>query len=173
MSLILGLAALTLGHCLPTLPTAPKHTADTPRPPAITTPLNTFDDNAPDEQTITALALAAAVYVARSVYAEAVTMPDPAATMVDVCDAFPEIAPQVFRVLDLTPDAAGVLRDAVADRLAAYAAIEAGRVEAGADYSYLFSFLVEQLEKGANPDTIRADAAAAPRRIRELAERAA
>jgi len=123
-----------------------------------------------DEPRITALACA--LYVARAVHAEARKMPDPAATMDDVCDAWPEIAPKVLRVAKTTPELAEVLKDAVADRLWAFTAVEYARVEAGDGYGYIFDLLVEALEKGGDPHVIRAAALDTPQRIRDLAEQA-
>ncbi len=116
--------------------------------------------------------LAAAVFIANAAHTEALTTDNPAATMDDICDAWPDIAPQVTAVTKTTPALAEVLTDAVADRLWAYAAVEYARVEAGDGYGYIFDLLVEALEKGANPHVIRTTALDAPRRIRELAEQA-
>ncbi|MEU5633503.1 hypothetical protein ACH47C_26785 [Streptomyces rishiriensis] len=123
-----------------------------------------------DEPRITALA--AALYVANCTYTEALKMPNPAATLDDICDALPEVMPQVIGVIKTTPELTKVLTDDITDRLWAYTAIEYARAEAGAGYSWVFDVLVEALEKGGNPHTIRADALDVPRRIRELAEQA-
>ncbi|MEH0584482.1 hypothetical protein QA942_10365 [Streptomyces sp. B21-106] len=156
MSLILGLAALTLSHCLP-VPATPK-----PAPPAAVSHAG--------EDHITALA--AALYVANAAHTEACKMPDPAATMDDICDAWPDIAPEVLKVTETTPDQADVLRVAVADRLWAFTAVEHARAEAGDGYGYVFDMFVNALEKGADPDVVRTTALDVPRRLRELAEQA-
>lgn len=166
MITLIGLAALTL-HCLPHLPTTPK-AADIPRPAAITTPRNTVTD---DEETITAHA--AAVYVARAAYRAALEMPDPGATLDDISDALPEVMPEVLAVVKTAAPLTEVLHAAITDRLSAYTAIEHARVEAGDGYGWVFDLLVEQLEKGGDPDVIRTSALDAPRRLRELAEGAA
>lgn len=123
-----------------------------------------------DEPRITALA--AALYVANCTYAEAVRMPDPAATLDDICGALPEVMPKVLRIVAPTPGLSEVLRDALADRLWAYTAIEHARVEAGDGYGYVFDLLVEALEKGADPDIVRTTALDVPRRLRDIAEQA-
>lgn len=123
-----------------------------------------------DEERITALA--AGLFVANAAYAEALKMPNPAATLDDICDAWPEIAPEVLGTTKTPPDVTEVLKGAVADRLWAYTAVEYSRVEAGDGYGYLFDLLVEALEKGADPHAIRETALAAPGKIRELAEQA-
>jgi hypothetical protein len=137
----------------------------------MTTTPDTAIGSADDEPRVTALACA--LYVAKAAYTEARKMPNPAATMDEICDAWPEIAPQVLRVAKTTPEQDEVLKGAVADRLWAYSAVEYARVEAGDGYGYLFDLLAEALAKGANPHVIRTDALAAPRRLRELAEAAA
>ncbi|MET9099619.1 hypothetical protein [Streptomyces antibioticus] len=120
-----------------------------------------------DEPRITALA--AARYVANTTAAEARKTPDPAATMDDICTAWPEVAPQVLRVTKSTPQQAEVLTAAVANWLRAHTAVEHARAEAGDGYGFVFDLLVEGLEKGADPDTIRTTALDMPRRIRNLA----
>ncbi|USQ86999.1 hypothetical protein NFX46_26750 [Streptomyces phaeoluteigriseus] len=117
-------------------------------------------------------ALAAALYVANAAYTEALKMPNPAATLDDICDALPEVMPQVLGVVKTTPELTEVLKDAIADRLWAYTAIEYARTEAGDGYGYVFDLLIEALEKGGDPHVIRADALDVPRRIRDLAEQA-
>jgi hypothetical protein len=117
-------------------------------------------------------ALAAAVYVAGAAYTEARTMPNPAATLDDMCDAWPEIAPQVMQVTKTGPELFPVLKDAVADQLWAYTAIEYARAEAGDGYGYVFDLLVEWLRKGGDPHLVRTTALDVPARIRASAEQA-
>ena len=123
-----------------------------------------------DEPRITALA--AALYVANATYSQALKMPDTAATLDNICDALPEVLPQVLGVVKTTPELTEVLKDAIADRLWAYTAIEYARVEAGDGYGYLLDFLAEKLRAGADPHTVRTTALDVPRRIRDLAEAA-
>lgn len=121
-----------------------------------------------DDERITALA--GALYIADAVYVEALKMPNPAATMDDVCDAWPEIAPEVLQTTKTTPEQADVLKDAVTDRLWAYAAIEYARVEAGDGYGWISDWLVGKLRAGADPHVVRTTALGVPKRLRELAE---
>jgi hypothetical protein len=123
-----------------------------------------------DEPRITALA--GALYVANAAYTEALKMPNTAAALDDICDALPEVLPQVLGVIKTTPELTEVLKDAIADRLWAYTAIEYSRTEAGDGYGYIFDLMVEALEKGANPHDVRTTALDVPRRIRDLAEQA-
>lgn len=160
MSLILGLAALTLTHCLPT-----HHTP----PPATKPAVHQAAETADDERITT---LAAALYTANCAYEQALTTPNPAATLDDMCAAWPDTAPQVLQVAKTTPEHAEALKGAVADRLWAYTAIEYARIEAGDGYSYIFDLMVQSLEKGANPDHVRTTALDVPRRLRELAAQA-
>lgn len=153
MITLIGLAALTL-HCLPHLPTTPK-AADTPRPPAITTPLNTFDDDAPDEQTITAHA--AAVYVARAAYRAALETPDPARALDGISDALPEVMPQVLDIVKVAPPTAEALHTATAERLRAYTVVERARTTWNPDYTYVLDALADGLGRGGDPDSVRAD----------------
>ncbi|MDQ0831923.1 hypothetical protein QF032_003767 [Streptomyces achromogenes] len=150
MSLIIGLAALTL-HCLPHLPTTPKAT-DTPRPAAITAPRNTIND---DEETITALA--AAVFIARAAYREALAMPDPAATLAVIADNLPEVMPEIFAGLDTKPDVAAVILPAVAERVQAFTVVERARTTWDPDYGYVLDVLADGLKKGSDPATVQAD----------------
>jgi len=156
MSIFLGLAALALSHCLPAQ-TTPKTD-----PPAAVTRI--------DEPHITALATA--VWVANAAYKAALESTQPAKSLDNMCDALPEILPKIVSIVRITPELAEVLKDAVADRLWAYTAVEYARTEAGDGYAYIFDLLAEALEKGGDPHTIRTDALAAPKRIRELAEQA-
>ncbi|MFC4500643.1 MULTISPECIES: hypothetical protein [Streptomyces] len=164
MSIILGLAALTLGHCLPTHQT-PAHTPPTAKPT-----VRQFIDQAPDETRITYEAVA--VYLAGKVYDEAVKQDDPAKTLDGIADALPDTMTNVFQTMGTDPEFREVLRPAVADQIWAYTAVEYARVEAGDGYGYLFDFLVEKLRAGADPHTVRATALDVPKRLRELAEAA-
>jgi len=122
------------------------------------------------EQRITTVA--GALCVANAVYAEALTMPNPAATLDNICDVLPEVLPQVIGILRTTPELTKLLTDDVTDRLWAYTAVEHARAEAGEGYGYVFDLLVEALKKGADPHVMRKTALDVPRRIRELAEAA-
>ncbi|HET9326417.1 MAG TPA: hypothetical protein VFQ05_06590 [Candidatus Eisenbacteria bacterium] len=162
MSLLIGLAAFTL-HCFPQMAT------DTPpAKPAV----HQVVDQTPDEQRISLLA--AAVYIARCAYVEALKTADPAATLDEMCDAVAEIVPNICKIVRTPADStfAQTMRAAIADRLRAYSAIEYARIEAGDGYGYLFDLLAESLRKGTDPHVIRTTALDAPRRIRELAEQA-
>ncbi|WP_157878002.1 hypothetical protein [Streptomyces torulosus] len=126
-----------------------------------------------DEQRTTALA--AALWIARYGYAQAITSPNPAARLDDMCDAVAELwdditptLPTEFAGVDL--EFAKTMQAAVADRLWAFTAVEYARIEAGDGYGYLFDLLADGLKGGADPQTIRTAALDAPRRIRELAE---
>ncbi|MFM9652793.1 hypothetical protein [Streptomyces galilaeus] len=123
------------------------------------------------EQRMTALA--GALYVANSVYTEALKSANPAATLDNICDALPEVMPEVLGVIKATPELIKVLTDDVADRLWAYTVVEYARVEAGDGYGYVFDLMVEALEKGGDPHSIRAAALGVPAKIRELAAEAA
>jgi hypothetical protein len=153
MALFLGLAALTL-HCLPSLPATHKQPADVPRPPAATAP-HTTDTDAPDEDTLTALA--ASVYVARAAYRAALTTPDPAVTLADIVAALPDVLPQVLDVVELAPELAEVLHTAAADRLRAYTVVEQARTTWDPDYRYVLDVLVDGLNKGGDPAAVRGD----------------
>ncbi|MGW6924486.1 hypothetical protein ACWGA9_24895 [Streptomyces sp. NPDC054950] len=135
--------------------------------PTSTSALPAID--APDDTRITALA--GALYVACAAYTEALTTDSPAKTLDDICDAWPEVAPKALRILGNSPELADVLRDAVADRLWAFAVIEYSRVEAGDGFDYLFDFLAEKLRAGVDPHSVRTVALGVPERLR--AQRAA
>lgn len=124
-----------------------------------------------DEDRITALA--GALYVANATYAEALKMPDPAATLDDICDALPEAMPRVLAVVKTTPEGFEVLKSSIADVLWAYTAIEHSRTEAGEGYGYIFDLLADNLCSGGDPKVTLKAAADAPRKIRQLAEEAA
>jgi hypothetical protein len=148
MITLIGLAALTL-HCLPHLPTGPKQPADTPRPPAVTTP------HTPDEDTLTALA--ASVYVARAAYRAALAMPDPAATLADIVNALPDVLPQVLGIVKIAPELAEVLHTAITDRMQAYTVVERARTTWHPDYLYALDILADGLNKGGDPASVRGD----------------
>ncbi|MGW0914682.1 hypothetical protein ACWD1Z_23435 [Streptomyces sp. NPDC002784] len=118
---------------------------------------------------------AAAVYVATAAYTEALTMPNPAATLDDMCDALAEIMPSLLRVVKAEEgtEFAETLQAAIAARLWAAAAIEHSRIEAGDGYGYLFDILADSLKRGADPHMIRTTALDAPGKIRALAKAAA
>ncbi|MFF7884283.1 hypothetical protein ACH40F_29310 [Streptomyces sp. NPDC020794] len=113
---------------------------------------------------------AAALYVATAAYNEALTTPNPAATLDDMRDALPEIMPDVCKVVSAAREFTETLRATIADYLRAYTAIEHARIEAGDGYSYLFDLLAEGLQNGVDPQITRTTALAAPGRIRELAK---
>ncbi|MEU1556798.1 hypothetical protein ABZ517_29425 [Streptomyces scabiei] len=122
-------------------------------------------------------ALAAALWIARYGYSEAMASPNPAARLDDMCDAMAEAwddtMPHLAKFAGKGLEFAEVMRAAVADRLWAFNAIEYARAEAADhDCGYLFDYLAELLKKGADPHIIRRDALAAPRRLREIAEQA-
>lgn len=117
-------------------------------------------------------ALAAALYVANAAYSQALKMPNPAATLDDICDSLPEVLPQVLGIVKTTPELTEVLTDDITNRLWAATAVEYARIEAGPGYSYLFNFLAEKLRDGADPHTVRTTALDVPRRIRDLAVQA-
>ncbi|SMF64677.1 hypothetical protein [Streptomyces sp. Amel2xC10] len=130
---------------------------------------------ADDEQRITVLA--AGLYVATAAYEAALRRTNPAsaiATLDRMCETVDEIMPDVAKVVAAKggADFAEALRAATTAPLLAFTAIEHARAEAGDGYSYVFDLLVEALEKGADPDTIRTTALDVPRRIRDLAAQA-
>ncbi len=111
---------------------------------------------------------AAALYIAGKVYTEALSTPNPASTLDDVCDALPEVMPEVFQKTGTAPALATVLLPEVANLLWAYTAIEYARAEAGDGYGYLFDWLGGTLRDGADPHTVRKAALDAPKRLRAL-----
>ncbi|MFI8297319.1 hypothetical protein ACIGCZ_15400 [Streptomyces nigra] len=125
-----------------------------------------------DEQGVAVTYQAAGVYVAREIYAEALKQTNPAKTLDDICDALPEVMPQVVKAMGTAPSVAAALLPGVTDRLEAFTAVERARVDAGDGYGYLFDYLADGLSKGADPKAVRAQALAAPGRIRELAAQA-
>ncbi|MFF7840390.1 hypothetical protein ACFZC6_16420 [Streptomyces ossamyceticus] len=116
---------------------------------------------------------AGALYIATAAYTEALATKNPAKTLDDIADALPSVMPQVFDTLGTTPELAAALLPEIKNLVWAFNAIEYARVEAAdADCGYLFDYLAELLKQGADPQRIRTDALAAPRRLRELAEQA-
>ncbi|MFC9637163.1 hypothetical protein ACFTZF_01265 [Streptomyces mirabilis] len=119
-----------------------------------------------DEPRITALA--AALHVANATYTDALTTPNPAATLDDICDAWPEIAPQVQRIAKTTPELAEMLKDAIADRLWAYTVVEHARADAGDDYGCVFSAMADALKAGADAQAVRAEVPRVVERLHAL-----
>lgn len=113
---------------------------------------------------------AAAVLVARDMYAEALKQDNPAATLDDICDALPEVMPDVLKDMGTAPDLAAALLPEVTDRMWAFTAVEHARIQAGDGYGYIFDYLAEGLRKGADPHTIRKAALDTPKRLRALAD---
>ncbi|MFI9170487.1 hypothetical protein [Streptomyces lincolnensis] len=111
---------------------------------------------------------AAALYLARETYAEALKQDDPAAALDDICDALPEVMPQVFQEKATDPALAKALLPELADRMWAFTAVEYARTQA-ADYEvgYLFDLFADALKNGADPKTIRTEALAMPKRLRD------
>jgi hypothetical protein len=152
--LMLGAAALTLGHCLPT-PAVPA-----PNPPAVV--------RHDDEQHITALA--AALYIAQHAYGQATASPNPAARLDDMCDAMAEpwddALPNLPKFAGKNLEFAEVMRAAAADRMWAFTVVEHARAEAGDGYGWVFDALADGLKRGADPQTVRADTRRVVERIR-------
>ncbi|MEU1515545.1 hypothetical protein ABZ490_25915 [Streptomyces sp. NPDC005811] len=124
-----------------------------------------------DEQRITALA--AAVYVASQVHAEALKHADPAATLDDIADALPEVMPEVFQTMGTAPDVAAVMLPEVTDRVWAYTVIEHARADVDPGYRYVLDILVDGLKKGGDPATVRADVRRIGRQLADLSGGAA
>ncbi|MFE2684006.1 hypothetical protein [Streptomyces mirabilis] len=112
---------------------------------------------------------AAALYVATAAYNEALTTPNPAATLDGMCDALPGIMPDVCKVVSAAREFAETLRAAVADYLWAYTVIEHARTDAGDGCGYVFDLLAEGLKNGVDPHLTRTAALAAPGRTRDYA----
>lgn len=110
--------------------------------------------------------LAGALFVANAVYTEALTTSNPAATLDRMCDALPEVMPNVFRNMGTEPDLAAVLLPAVADRLWAYTVVAHARTDVDDDYRYLLDLLADGLKGGADPQTVRAEVPRVVERIR-------
>ncbi|WP_019072416.1 hypothetical protein [Streptomyces hokutonensis] len=118
---------------------------------------------------------AAGLYVATCAYNEAITKPNPSATLDDMADSVAEIMPAVAKVVGA--DKAGLefaetLRASIADRLWAFTAIEFARTECGDGYGYVFDFLADSVRNGGDPHIARQTALDLPKRIRETAEAA-
>jgi hypothetical protein len=106
-----------------------------------------------DEPRVTALA--AALHVANTTYTQALKMPNPAVTLDNICDALPEVLPQVLGVIKTTPELAKVLTDDITDRLWAYTVVEHARAEADEGYNYVFDLLADSLKHGTGPQAVR------------------
>lgn len=100
---------------------------------------------------------AAALFVANKVYDQALKTDNPAKALDDMCDALPEVMPQVFHTMGTAPALAAVLLPEVANRLWAYTAVEHARAEGGTDYGYVFGVMADALKDGADPQKIRAE----------------
>lgn len=115
-------------------------------------------DTKTDEQHPTALA--AALYIAQWGYDRALTSPNPAARLDDMCDAadgdWADFA-QLPKLAGADLDFAETMRSAAVDRLWAFAVIEHNRTEVDPGCRYVFDVLADSLKAGADPHTIRAD----------------
>lgn len=109
---------------------------------------------------------AAALYVATAAYNEAITMPNPAATLDDMCDALPGIMPSISKVVDAGTEFAETLRAAIADRLWTFTAIAHARAEVGDDYGYVLDVMADRLKRGADPQAIRDEVPRVVERLR-------
>ncbi|MEV4864254.1 hypothetical protein [Streptomyces ossamyceticus] len=116
---------------------------------------------------------AGALYIATAAYTEALATKNPAKTLDDIADAIPSVMPEVFSILGTDEKLAAALLPEIKNLVWAFNAIEYARAEAAdSGCGYLFDYLAELLKQGADPQRIRTDALAAPRRLRELAEQA-
>jgi len=118
----------------------------------------------PDDTAITYQACA--LYLARSLYDQALRTLDPAATLDTIADSLPEAMPEVFQLLGTAPDLADVLRPAVADRIRAFAVVEHARAEGGDDYGWVFGLMADALRQGGDPQTVRAEVPRVVERVR-------
>ncbi|MFF1743881.1 hypothetical protein [Streptomyces mirabilis] len=109
---------------------------------------------------------AAALYVATAAYNEALTMPHPAATLDEMCDALPGIMPSISKVVDAGTEFAETLRAAIADRLWTFTVIAHARADAGDDYGYVLDVLADRLKRGADPQAIRGEVPRVVERLR-------
>lgn len=109
---------------------------------------------------------AAALYVATAAYNEALTMPNPAAVLDNMCDALPEIMPSVSKVVDAGTEFAETLRAAITDRLWTFTAIAHARAEVGDDYGYVLDVMADSLKRGADPQAIRDEVPRVVERLR-------
>lgn len=115
---------------------------------------------------------AAAVFVANAAYKAALESNAPAKSLDNMCDALPEVMPQVIAVVKTGGEYAEVLKTAITDRLWAFTGIEHARAEAGAGYGYVFDLLADDLKAGRDPHLARKTALDVPKRLREIAEQA-
>ncbi|GAB2960721.1 hypothetical protein [Streptomyces heilongjiangensis] len=114
-----------------------------------------------------------ALYIATCAYTEALATKNPAATLDGIADSLNDVMPQVFATLGTSEELAAALLPEIKNLVWAFNAIEYARAEAAEHgCGYLFDYLAELLKNGADPQRIRTDALAAPRRLRELAEQA-
>ncbi|MFD8739394.1 hypothetical protein ACFV06_31410 [Streptomyces sp. NPDC059618] len=111
--------------------------------------------------------LAAAVFVANAVHAEALTDPDPAGRLDSICDAVPDSMAEVIAKVGTSHPLADFLQAEVPGRLRAAAAIERARADIDADCHYLLDYLVENLRAGGDPRAIRKAAEDMPTRLRD------
>ncbi|MFE2530410.1 hypothetical protein [Streptomyces sp. NPDC059371] len=144
------------------LTTSPTATAITAEPQ---TEAPSRADQADGDTTITYLA--AAVFVANAVHAEAITDPDPAGRLDSICDAVPDAMAEVIAKVGTSHPLADFLQAEVPARLRAAAAIEHARAEIDPGYGYLLDYLVENLRAGGDPFAIRQAAEDAPQRLRD------
>lgn len=123
---------------------------------------------------------AAGLYVAICAYNEALTKPNPSVTLDNMCDGLAEIMTEImatvskaFKVTDAHMEFAETLRASIADRLAAFNAIEFARSECGDGYGYVFDLLADGVKNGGDPHIARHTALDMPKRLREIAEASA
>ena len=122
---------------------------------------------------------AVGLYIATLGYNEALTKPNPSATLDNMCDGLDEAMTEImatvskaFKVTSAHMDFAETLRTSIADRLVAFNAIEFARSECGDGYSYVFDILADGVSNGGDPHLARQTALDVPKRIRENAEAA-
>lgn len=120
---------------------------------------------------------AAGLYIATLGYNEALAKPNPSVTLDNMCDGLGEAMAEImasvgkaFKVTSAHMEFAETLRTAIADRLAAFTAIEFARSECGDGYGYVFDILADGVRNGGDPHIARTTALDVPKRIRENAE---
>ncbi|WP_328441732.1 hypothetical protein OHA71_42705 [Streptomyces sp. NBC_00444] len=109
---------------------------------------------------------AAAVCIANATYDEALKQDNPAVAMDDICDALPDVMPEVFKEQGTAPDFAAVLLPEVADRLWAFTVVAHARADVGNDYGYAFDVMADALKRGVNTQAIRAEVPRVVERLR-------